>query len=271
MARARTINIGLNRVDPAGYHGWDGQLVACEADARDMHALAKAAHIEGPLILTEAATAERVIAEIEKAAAELESGDLLFLTYSGHGGQVPDTGGEEEDGFDETWVLYDRQLIDDELYALWSKFAPDVRIFVLSDSCHSGTVVREFYTEHGLMNGGDAHVKSLPAALREPVYEDHKAVYQAIQKAHRQGDAAPVKAHVLLISGCADNQVSMDGEHNGLFTGMLLQVWDHGAFHGSYRGLHHKIAMKMPPTQSPQLTLAGAPSRAFTRQHPLAV
>jgi len=44
---------------------------------------------------------------------------------------------------DETWVLYDRQLVDDELYKIWSKFKPGVRILVLSDSCHSGTVPRD--------------------------------------------------------------------------------------------------------------------------------
>ena len=52
---------------------------------------------------------------------------------------------ENEDGYDETWVLYDRQLVDDELYTLWSKFAPGVRIVVLSDSCHSGTAIRETF------------------------------------------------------------------------------------------------------------------------------
>jgi len=56
---------------------------------------------------------------------------------------VPDRNGEdEEDRSDETWVAYDRQIVDDELYALWGKFAAGVRIFVLSDSCHSGTVAR---------------------------------------------------------------------------------------------------------------------------------
>ena len=36
---------------------------------------------------------------------------------------------------DETWVCYDRQLIDDQLYELWGKFKASVRILVLSDNC----------------------------------------------------------------------------------------------------------------------------------------
>jgi hypothetical protein len=49
----------------------------------------------------------------------------------------------EEDQLSETWVCWDRQLIDNELYALWGSFQPGVRILVISDSCHSGTVTRE--------------------------------------------------------------------------------------------------------------------------------
>lgn len=51
---------------------------------------------------------------------------------------------EKDNGrMDETWVLYDRQLVDDELYKIWSKFKPLVRILVFSDSCHNGTVTRD--------------------------------------------------------------------------------------------------------------------------------
>ena len=64
------------------------------------------------------------------------------MTYSGHGGQVPDGDDEEADSSDETWVAFDRQIVDDELYELWGKFKPGVRIVVLSDSCHSGSVNR---------------------------------------------------------------------------------------------------------------------------------
>src|SRR5215210_7917467 len=145
MATGRSIHIGLNSVDPEHYDGWDGTLAACEFDANDMQKLADSRGFESSKLLTKEATADAVVAEIEKAAEQLAEGDLLFLTYSGHGGQVEDKNGEDEpDRSDETWVLYDRQLVDDELYALWEKFKPGVRIFVLSDSCHSGSVLRKY-------------------------------------------------------------------------------------------------------------------------------
>ena len=34
MPKGHSLHIGLNSVDPAQYEGWDGQLAACEADAK---------------------------------------------------------------------------------------------------------------------------------------------------------------------------------------------------------------------------------------------
>jgi len=41
MPRGISLHIGLNRVDPAHYAGWNGALSACEADANSMEALAQ--------------------------------------------------------------------------------------------------------------------------------------------------------------------------------------------------------------------------------------
>ena len=68
------------------------------------------------VLLTKAATRARVLAGIRAAARRLKKGDLFLLTYSGHGGQMPDVTGEEADSRDETWCLFDGELIDDELY-----------------------------------------------------------------------------------------------------------------------------------------------------------
>ncbi len=38
-ARAMSLHIGLNRVDPKHYGGWSGPLAACECYANDMAAI----------------------------------------------------------------------------------------------------------------------------------------------------------------------------------------------------------------------------------------
>ena len=53
--------------------------------------------------------------------------------------------------------------------------------------------------------------------------------------------SALMKAAVILISGCQDNQTSMDGNRNGAFTEQLLGVWDNGTFNGSAATFHARI------------------------------
>lgn len=283
MAKGISINVGLNSVDPSHYNGWDGRLKACEYDARDMEAIAREKGFETRLILTPDATADAVTAAVRDAAGELAEGDLMFLTYSGHGGQVPDSNSDEPtdepDGpKDETWVLYDRQLVDDELYALWGELDQGVRAFVLSDSCHSGSVSRDLFdaltpriVERGMVDDGSPRTKDLPREVQDATYQANQRLYQQIQDSHVSGDKVDVRARVLLISGCQDNQLSLDGTRNGLFTQTLLGVWADGRFRGSYRSFWRAISAKMPPTQSPNFYPVGARNRAFERQTPLTI
>lgn len=276
MANGRSLHIGLNGVDASQYEGWDGTLNACEADARDMKAIADAKGFQSTLLLTKAATSKTVLAAIADAAAALHPGDSFLLSYSGHGGQVPDTNGDDtEDGMDETWVCHDRQVVDDELYALWGKFESGVRIFVLSDSCHSGTVLKAalFGGTESPQSFGVKSVKvvrALPPDVQKRTYEAHKKLYDDIQAANPAGERVSVGASVLLISGCQDNQTSQDGDKNGLFTGTLKKVWNRG-FKGGYRKFHKAILAEMPPTQTPNFFRAGAVSVAFERSTPFTI
>ena len=268
MAQGISVHIGLNRVDPDQYEGWDGQLAACEADAKDMEALAKAQGFKSrSLLLTKAATAEAVTAAMLGAAKTLKSGDLFFLTYSGHGGQVQDTNSDEKDRMDETWVCYDRQLVDDELYDLWAKFKAGVRILVLSDSCHSGTVLREI---PAFVSGGP-RIRAMPTTVARKVQKAHAALYRKIQDEHPAAESAVVKASVLLVSGCMDNQTSMDGARNGLFTGTLKTVWNNGAFKGNYRKLRDMVVAKMPADQTPNYYFVGAANPKYEAQEPFLI
>jgi metacaspase-1 len=279
MAKGIAVHVGLNSVDPRHYGGWSGNLQACENDARDMQRIAESRGFESTLLLTRDATAEAATEAMSQAAANAGEGDLVFVSYSGHGGQVPDTNSDEPgDNKDETWVLYDRQLIDDELYALWSRFHPGARIFVLSDSCHSGSVTREIVdiaiphvVAHGMVDTPTPRPKDMPRETEEATYRENKALYDGLQSSNPSGDSVDVGATVILISGCQDNQVSLDGDQNGLFTQHLREVWADGGWRGSYSRFHKAIGAKMPPTQSPNYFVVGSSNRRFQRQTPFTV
>ncbi len=272
MAKGISIHIGLNKVNPVHYGGWDGQLAGCINDAQDMQALAKKRKFVTSTLIDEQATAAAVMAAIGAAAKTLKRGDSLFLTYSGHGGQVPDRNDEEGDKQDETWCMFDRQLVDDELYALWSRFAKGVRILMLSDSCHSGTVSKSpgfGAILASLPLGGG--VRLMPDEAVESTYAQNKKLYDDIQKALPAGDKAVIKATIVLISGCQDNQLSSDGDGNGLFTATLKKVWNGGKFKGSLRVFAKSITAQMPLFQSPNYFVIGAKNETFESGKPFAI
>jgi metacaspase-1 len=281
MATGISINIGLNGVDPSCYNGWDGKLNGCVNDANAMRDLADAQGYDCTLLLDEEATSAAVIKALGGAAAKLKSGDIMVLTYSGHGGQIPDVNGDETDGLDETWALYDRMLVDDELYQMWSHFAAGVRIFMLSDSCHSGTMSKlalyKVLNSPKVMprDGGPAAdavaVRAMPFTLPAQLFQQNQNMYETLQWAAAKGDRATIGASVLLISGCQDNQLSGDGPQNGVFTGALIKVWSDGQFDGTYETFCKQIQQNMPPTQSPDYYKVGADNPDFEAQRPFTI
>jgi hypothetical protein len=269
MATGMSLHIGLNAVDPQHYEGWSGPLNACEADANDMADLAHTSGFAPTRLITRKATRAAVLGGIAQAAKSLKSGDMFFLTYSGHGGQLPDLNGDEPDGKDETWCLYDGELVDDELYSSWGAFAAGVRILLLSDSCHSGSVSKALHYQARARTVLGTVYRAMPDEMALRVYQANRKTYDPILKRRDLSEAfSNVKASVLLISGCQDNQLSQDGTFNGLFTGTLKAVWNGGTFKGSYRRFHTAIGAKMPPDQSPKLSLVGASNPAFMAARP---
>jgi hypothetical protein len=267
-----SVHIGLNNI--SDHYGWDGRLRPCENDARDMERLAKGERFKTTLLRTRQATSRKVIAAIERAAAQLRHGDTFLLTYSGHGGQVPDGNGEEGDFQDETWCLWDRELVDDELYRLWGMFEAGVRIVVVSDSCHSGTVMKAVRRVRARKAGGITRVvKALPPEIEIKTYRKHKGMYDKIQRDNPKGDRAAVGASVILLSACQDEQEALAGYPNSLYTEKLLRAWNGGRFRGGYRAFRRAIARQITPEdeQYPNFDLAGISNPAFERQRPFTI
>lgn len=272
MAQGRSLHIGLNYIDTNHYTN-DGALNGCVYDAEDMQAIAEREHYETKVLLNEEATRQNVIAEITEAANTLVSGDIFFLTYSGHGGSVDDESGDETfDGKDETWCLFNGQLLDDELKNLWTKFAEGVRIFVISDSCHSGTVTKDALNQDIVYT--DRAPRMLPSELTDRVFLKSADFYRdamaALANDVSQG-STEIKATVLLISGCQDNQFSYDGDYNGAFTAQLKRVWGRGSFGGNYQQFHRQILSVMPAYQSPNYSVIGKSNPEFEAQVPFTI
>lgn len=99
-------------------------------------------------------------------------GDIVYIHFSGHGQQITDINGDEEDGFDEAWIPFDAKkeyekgvyegenhLIDDEinglLKALRQRIGERGKIVVVADACHSGSGSRAEDDDELIVRGSD--------------------------------------------------------------------------------------------------------------------
>ena len=102
-----------------------------------------------------APTRAAILAELKDLAARSGTGDQVLVYFSGHGAQSPDMEGEEADGLDELLLpsdigkwsddadMVENAITDDEFGAAIEAIrAKGAYVWVIVDSCHSGTALR---------------------------------------------------------------------------------------------------------------------------------
>lgn len=186
------VHVGINRLDEEAYLGWQGKLNACENDAKFMERISwKQGFTDSTLLLSSNATWHNLKTTMERLSHLLEPQDLLLLTFSGHGAQLKaQFDMSEGDGLDEAWCLYDRIIRDNQLFDLWKSFKDGVRIFVVSDSCHSGDILKAR--------------NLIPNSIQEtPTITDQ------------------IGCHLRLFAACAEHERTKDGRYLSAFTDAL--------------------------------------------------
>lgn len=166
------------------------------------------------------------------------------MSYSGHGGQIPDKTADEVDKkkMDDTWCLYDGQMLDDELNQLLAEFRPGVRVLVLSDSCHSSTMLRnEMATapRDVVVEEEQSFSRALPKSIARSTFTKHQSFYKDIQA--KAKIPKEIVASVKLLAGCHETEESYCNAKTGYFTQALKNVFNNGAFNGSYDQLLAEI------------------------------
>lgn len=141
------------------------------------------------ILKNEQATKDAIVKEFEGLIDRSGRGDVVYIHFSGHGQQVKDLDGDEEDGYDESWIPYDayrkccvkddgsRHFIDDEINDLLDrlrrKVGEDGNILVVVDACHSGGSSRGGTEYEGYVSRGvnDVFVPSVRMSGRNVVKE----------------------------------------------------------------------------------------------------
>lgn len=267
-----SLHIGLNRVSKKHYNGWDGGLRAPEADAIAMQDLAKDAGFKKTIrLLTARAKREAVIDRMLAFAKELNPGDLFFLSYSGHGGQAKDLNDDEFDRIDETWCLYDGQMLDDEIFWCLSKFKKGVRIIAMIDCCHSGTSLKAIQQKEVKDPYPRRYKKVVPMDVLLKTLRKNNDFYNKIGKAAKlKGVQDNVEASIIQVSACQDDEVAYDGHKNSLFTEYMLKVWKKGKFEGSHKAFYNEVKEAIP-FGTPNYFTIGPKMGSFTRSKPFKI
>ena len=281
MAKGISIHIGVDRPDSAHFPDPLEPLLGAVNDANAMHELAaERGFAERHLLLGAQATAKRLEQLIDDAAGTLADGDLLLLTFAGHGGRMPRDPAPDgladvlqlDAELDQTWCLHDRELLDDELLDYWRRFARGVRILVVSDSCYSGSIIR---LAPGLPSppvvANQPRERGLPPPMAAAVFQTHEVLYRGIQDGLPSPRCPKVEASVILLAACEDCEKALDGDPHGHFTDALLATWNGGAFKGSLLDFHAQIYERLRVQQRPTYMKLGAPMPRFDLGDPFTI
>ncbi|HEX2063410.1 MAG TPA: caspase family protein [Acidimicrobiales bacterium] len=210
------------------------------------------------------ATHDRIIAEVKALLAGASAGDVLVFTNSSHGTYLADAGAEEADRYDEAicpWDCKEQLLSDDELRELFASLGRGVRLAVISDSCHSGSVTRA--APAGL-SPDDRRVRFLhPSNLGRPAIEGVRAAVP------RRRDTYPEsQMKELLLSGCPADQYSFDAKiddsYHGAMSYFARKVIEEAEYRITWSQLARKVAYELRGAQydqEPQLEGRAAAKR----------
>lgn len=258
----KALCIGINN-----YPGTHMDLQGCVNDAADWKATLETHGYTVTTLLDAQATKAAMVAAMTDLIGAAIKGDRLVITYSGHGTYQPDTDGDEIDGLDEALCPYDIQtnqaaLIDDEIRVIFGARKPGVRLLLISDSCHSGTVTRAAPAEpeadaprpRFLPMGNWLPEDQLPRNRAGGVAATITPLSSASPFlgvfAKQEGD--------LLLAGCKEgpNNYSYDariaGRYNGAFTYYALKTLKTLKPGSTYAQWHTAIGNYLPSASYPQ-------------------
>ena len=196
-----------------------GECPGADVDAKVAVLVANEYGFETQLLENEGATRGAVLGALRGMVRGAEAGSLLWLFWSGHGGQVEDLGMDEVDGLDECLFPWDDLLLDDELADVFDEVKPGVRVFCVFDTCHSGTMARR--------------------ALISP-----KVVR-----------ARSFRASLLVFAGCAEDKVSFGSSNGGVFwTGLFDALRPGISWEEWFDGGCRAMVKRPGQVQVPQMT-----------------
>lgn len=202
-----------------------------------------------------ACTKEGILNGIQKYLIEKSvPGDICVFHFSGHGEQVYDNNGDEDDGYDEALVPYDapmeyqpgvdKHLRDDDfgskLQDLRLKLGENGELIVIVDACHSGSSTRG---NKGNMRGTDK--KYQPANYKTPVAKTNKINESIFGLGDRKAGMAKMISLFASSSSELNSQYEKDGVEYGSLSMAFFKTVTAATKQMSYQAVFDQIKLEM--------------------------
>ena len=256
--------VGINAYPNAPLRG-------CVNDAMNWMSLLGENGYAGSMLLDESATKQNIMEELDGIVHRARFGDRIMFTYSGHGTWMPDMSGDEPDGRDEAlcpidydaWGNGANLIVDDELEKLFSLRRFGVRVTIVSDSCHSGSVSR-LVGPHMVLVRNSANSMAWwerrPRFIPPGTFLEDDALQRARTVDRRESATMPRNSTgTVLLSGCDDEEYSydafIDGVPQGAFSATAIKAYraleeERGLV--TYSQWHRRVRTMLPDNNFPQ-------------------
>jgi hypothetical protein len=223
VAEQRALLVGVGK-----YPNPANNLPAIDLDLERMRETLKLMGFEDRQIHTlmdEQATSTNVIAEMSGwLSTGVQANDRVVFYFSGHGSQIPDA--KKDDGVDEVLVTHDMRfaringqpsmagvLTDVKIGELLGKM-PSKNIWVIADSCHSGTITRSFSMNNRSLGAGPVFVKS----LTYPGMPERKRNSVSRDLSPKSTSGAKQPLNYVSLTAAADDERAIGTSNGGIFT-----------------------------------------------------
>lgn len=201
----------------------DRPLSGCVNDAKQWGGALRDLGFDVRYLLDQKATCRAMQDALRDLLTGARPGDVLVMQYAGHGTQLPDDNGDEEDGFDEAFVPVDYHtgalfLRDDVVAATLGMLPAGVSLTLFMDCCHCGTISR-FAPAMRADESQTDRVRYLP------VGPELLAAARSMRGARGRFRAMPSSAPgVIHLAACRDNEFAWESNGQGDFTAAAVPL-----------------------------------------------
>lgn len=227
--RRRALCVGIDK------YGAPYDLAGCVNDASNWAEALRRLDFDVALLQDQAATRTGILQAFESVLSSSKAGDVIAFQFAGHGTQVDDLDGEEEDALDEAFCPVDfatgRFLIDDDIKAVIARLKPGVNLTCFIDCCHSGTITRAMAP-----GGRPAGVPPGSRARFIPYSKTRSELHRTFRASGEAGDvpsvargAAPAGMKEVCFSACQPHEVAYEAAGAGQFTTRAVKILLSGA------------------------------------------